>query len=262
VAAVLVLLVETAIAIVAIIPLLWDQLPTLMEEFIPQGDGVSKDANDIFSAVKPTVGFYVLIFILAYISAGCCEEGMKYILATRVKKWTPGFRDRDGFLLYAVAGALGFSTVENIGYAFNSLTPWYAALVGVLTRVIISTPIHVCCAYLVGIGVVRRDVFGERLRLWRILAVPVVLHGSFDFFLMIAAATLESDSLDLLLIECAVVAVTGVALGLAIRWEKRKIAGEPPSLLPSAAAAGGGGGGDGGGGSGGQAELPISNEGL
>ena len=239
VAALAVLVVESVIAIAAVIPLLWDQLSTLMDALVPKdGQTAPASAEEILGLVKPTVGFYILLFVLAYISAGCCEEGMKYVLATRVKRWTPNFRNREGFLLYALAGALGFSTVENIGYAFNSLTPWYAPLVGVLTRVLISTPIHLACAYLVGIGVVRREVYGEPLPLWRVLGLPILLHGSFDFSLMIAAVNMDSDSVELLIIECVVVAVTAAVFALAIWRERKHIAADPPALLPTAMSAG------------------------
>jgi RsiW-degrading membrane proteinase PrsW (M82 family) len=236
VAALAVLLIETLIAVAAIVPLLWDQLSTLGDALLPKDGQPSspKSAEEILALVQPTVGFYVLLFVLAYISAGCCEEGMKYVLATRVKRWTPNFRDREGFLLYAVAGALGFSTVENIGYSFNSLSPWYQALVGVVTRVLISTPIHLGCAYLVGVGVVRREVYGEPLPLWRVMVLPILLHGTFDFSLMIAAVNLDLDSVALLVVECVVVATTGVLIGLAIRQERKHIAADPPALLPTA----------------------------
>ena len=233
------LLVETAIAVLAAIPLLYDQLPHLLDVLTTRTkEGTPADPNEVLSAVEPTIGFYLLIFILAYVSAGGCEEGMKYMLVNRVKRITPGFRDREGYLLYAVAGALGFSTVENIGYAFNTLTPWYAVLIGVLTRLLISTPIHVACAYLVGVGVVRREVYGEPLMLWRLLLVPVLLHGSFDFCLMIASVALDPEGVALLVVECVIVVVTAVALVAAIRVERRHIAGPPPPVLPVTAEAG------------------------
>jgi RsiW-degrading membrane proteinase PrsW (M82 family) len=60
-------------------------------------------------------------------------------------------------------GALGFSTVENIGYSLQAGvgTGSDAALQVLLTaiqRIILSTPLHMTCAYLIGCGVVKRDV--------------------------------------------------------------------------------------------------------
>ena len=240
VAAVLVLLLESAVALLAAIPLLYDQLPRIIDALRnrPSPSTTSSTPSDptadVLAVIDPTPGFFLLLFVLAYISAGGCEEGMKYVLTNRVKRVTPGFRDREGYLLYAVAGALGFSTVENVGYAFQTVTPWYAVMIGVLTRMVISTPIHVACAYLVGVGVVRREVYGERLPLWRILALPVLLHGSFDFSLLLFGVTLEPDTVTLLLVECGVIAVTAMALLVVVRMERRHIAGPPPPLLPTA----------------------------
>lgn len=48
-------------------------------------------------------------------------------------------------------------------------------------RAFIATPLHVLTGYLIGLQVVRRDVFGERLSLFRVMGWSVFFHGSFDF---------------------------------------------------------------------------------
>jgi RsiW-degrading membrane proteinase PrsW (M82 family) len=59
-------------------------------------------------------------------------------------------------LLYAVTGALGFSTVENFGYTMQ--VTGIDVLWTALQRIALSTPLHLTCAYLIGVGVVKRDV--------------------------------------------------------------------------------------------------------
>ena len=232
VGALIVLLLESLLTLIfASVTLYW-QMDEVAKWLLQQGgttvtDG--GDASDPFAFLSKTAGFFIFIFLVAFVVAGCVEESMKYALTIRIKRVTPGFADRTGFLLYAVTAALGFSTLENIGYAFQVTTPALAVLLNVASRVLISTPLHIGCGYLTGIGVVRRDVYGEPLPLWRIMGLPVLLHGGFDFFLILAAS-LMADDWPLLGVELAVVVVAFSAIGVAIRLEKRHINGPPPVL--------------------------------
>ena len=229
-AALAVLLAESVIALIGAVITIWPQLSNVWEAMKQSQSGdQQQQLEQLLSSVELTPGVYVLLFIIAYISAGLVEESMKYVLTSRISRVTPGYRDKRGFLLYAVAGAVGFSTIENIGYSFQTLSPWWQVLLGVAVRVFISSPVHVACALLVGIGVVRREVFGQRVPLWRILCLPVLLHGSFDFFLMLGAVLLPSDGWELLVVEIVVVVVIAVLLVTALVIEKRHIAGEPPA---------------------------------
>ena len=94
--------------------------------------------------VKRSVGYFFFLFLMSYLIAGGTEEAMKYRLLRRVRNHRPEFsewkvyfwisfffsflfrsllsrrcHDAQGYLVYAVAPALGFSTVENVGYSFQ-----------------------------------------------------------------------------------------------------------------------------------------------
>lgn len=96
-----------------------------------------------------------------------------------------------GYLLYAVASALGFSTMENIGYVLTGALnkggddSALGVFLNTCGRAFISTPLHVMTGYLIGLQVVRRDVFGESLPLWRVMGWSVFFHGTFDFGLFV-----------------------------------------------------------------------------
>lgn len=87
-------------------------------------------------------------------------------------------------LLYSIVPALGFSTVENIAYflsqtsdfSWSNIPIWYAILVA-LGRICISTPFHCMTAYLIGIGMIRRDILHERLSWKNIMMYPILFHG-------------------------------------------------------------------------------------
>ena len=235
VGALVVLLLESLLTIIFAAFTLYWQMDEVVKWLLQQGRANASDveeASDPFAFLSKTAGFFIFIFLVAFIVAGCVEEAMKYALTVRIKRVTPGFADRSGFLLYAVTAALGFSTLENIGYAFQVTAPFYAVLLNIASRILISTPLHLGCGYLTGIGVVRRDVYGEPLPLWRIMGLPVLLHGGFDFFLILAAS-LMADDWPLLGVELAIVAVAFTSIGLAIRLDKRHINGPPP-VLPTA----------------------------
>ena len=68
--------------------------------------------------------------------------------------------------------------------------------------------------------------------MWRIMALPILLHGGFDFFLILAAS-LMADDWPLVGVEVVVVAVAFSLLAAAIWREKRHISELPP-LLPTA----------------------------
>jgi hypothetical protein len=134
---------------------------------------------------------------MAFLVAACTEEALKYFLILRVRRARPLFADWRGFMLFAVAGALGFSTIENVFYTFSAYESpsrgttgsWSEVLATALERVLVSSPIHCLCALLTSMGVARRDGFGVKLPLWRVLGLPVFVHGGFDCALMLLAAT-------------------------------------------------------------------------
>ena len=83
-----------------------------------------------------------------------------------------------------VATAIGFSCCENLKYVLAS------ADVGVELSTLAARsllPVHALAAALQSVGVCRRDLEGDRShRLGRIILPALLLHGSFDFFLMVA----------------------------------------------------------------------------
>eukprot|EP01006_Ploeotia_vitrea_P015988 TRINITY_DN46419_c0_g1_i1.p2 TRINITY_DN46419_c0_g1~~TRINITY_DN46419_c0_g1_i1.p2 ORF type:complete len:429 (-),score=186.42 TRINITY_DN46419_c0_g1_i1:775-2040(-) len=161
-------------------------------------------------------GFFTFLVLSAFVVAACSEEGLKYYLAQRIKQWQPGYRDRHGFVFYSVASALGFATIENLLY-ISSAASEDGVVGGMILAAIRSlTPLHVMTGYIIGVGIVRRDLMGERLSLWRILAVPVLAHGAFDCVLMVGPPALEGviseDALIGFLIGCIVALL--IALGV------------------------------------------------
>lgn len=181
------------------------------------------------SSIPHDAFYYVFLWLLCYVSAGCVEEGLKYWAINRVKQYRPTIKSESAYIYYAVAIALGFSTIENIGYLFNTCVEadavWEIALSAV-ERVCISTPLHVMTSVLIGIGVIRRDLQNEPLKLRQIMLLPVIYHGSFDFGLMcISSVNEQIGDISSLMLTLVYVAVVELSLALTIRhqWKRYQI---------------------------------------
>jgi hypothetical protein len=93
-----------------------------------------------------------------------------------------------GITVAMVATALGFACCENLVYVFVYSPPSLAnEIVTLIARSIF--PVHPLCAAIQSIGVCRRDLEKDESRqLGRILFPAMLLHGSFDFVLMLLAS--------------------------------------------------------------------------
>ena len=153
--------------------------------------------------VDRTFGFYLFLFLLAFLIAAGVEETLKYKMVDRLKKMkgTNG-KTAIGYQIYAITAALGFSIMENVGFllaaGFKPETTILDLLSTATERIFIAIPIHCLCGYLIGLRVVRRDIFKQPLSLFDVMKWSVFLHGNFDFWLiMIAVHTVGSASIGL-----------------------------------------------------------------
>jgi hypothetical protein len=86
-----------------------------------------------------------------------------------------------------IAVAAGFACSENLLYVFVYTPPGLTNEIATLVARSMF-PVHPLCAALQSVGVVRRDVEQDsKWQLGRILVPAVLLHGSFDFVLMLLA---------------------------------------------------------------------------
>ena len=148
----------------------------------------------------------VFMFLNAFVVAALVEEVVKYFGFWMVEH--PDFEDSRvvslesrgaGITVAMVATALGFACCENLLYVFVYTPPSIANEVATLVARSIF-PVHPLAAALQSIGVCRRDLEGDRtMQLGRIILPALLLHGSFDFVLMVMAllqSVKESDSDD------------------------------------------------------------------
>jgi len=117
----------------------------------------------------------------AFVVAGITEELFKF-LALYLLIWkNPNFNEKFDGIVYAVFVSLGFAGVENVLYVMDG------GMQTALTRAITAVPAHaifgITMGYYLGIAHMYRELKGKYLT--RALLVPILLHGIYDFILMV-----------------------------------------------------------------------------
>lgn len=129
----------------------------------------------------------IYIFYMSFLVAGVVEEGLKALIFIPTVLKEKNFNERLDGIIYSVFLSLGFATVENIIYILLE-DPTLAFEVGII-RSIISVPAHMIFAVTMGyyISKYRFTSSNTKKRKYLTLSIilPIILHGVFDFILMI-----------------------------------------------------------------------------
>lgn len=154
--------------------------------------------EDVQGIIKEHMGVWALfVFFFSFGVFAFVEEIVKYYCYWTVE--TPDQLDTTNnkskvdqakFVTIAmVSAALGFACKENMLYVFQSPNIRDEAAV-LLLRSLLA--VHPVCAAIQALGVVRRDVQGDPTSSlgWALLPA-IILHGSFDFFLLFNNLFLE-----------------------------------------------------------------------
>ena len=127
------------------------------------------------------------IFYMSFIVAGVVEEGLKELVLIPNLLKEKSFNERLDGIIYSVFLSLGFATIENIIYIlFEDQTSAFE--VGVI-RSIISVPAHMMFAVIMGYYISKYRFTSSKAKKRKYLTLsivlPILLHGVFDFILMI-----------------------------------------------------------------------------
>lgn len=115
-------------------------------------------------------------FLNSYFVAGFCEELLKYCAVSRLQNslLTPDYRC---MMVYGACAGAGFATVENILYVISS------DFATALTRAFTAVPLHCLTGSLIGLGLSKQRCLGIPCPFWKVILVPWLLHGTYDFVL-------------------------------------------------------------------------------
>ena len=123
--------------------------------------------------------------LLCFIVVAVSEEGFKYLIL-KLRTWrSPEFNCRFDGIVYACAVSLGFSLWENVMYVITY------GMGTAIVRAVTAIPGHACFGVFMGAfyGAAKKyHVIGSysESKLCRVLAlaVPVLLHGTYDYLAM------------------------------------------------------------------------------
>ena len=118
----------------------------------------------------------------SFIVVALTEELVKYLALMAYPYSRPFFNEPMDGIVYAVMIAMGFATLENVLYAgqFGFQTT--------LLRAFTAVPAHACFAiimgYFIGSSKFSFSLASKRQLIGLGLAVPVAVHGVYDFFIL------------------------------------------------------------------------------
>ena len=120
---------------------------------------------------------------VAFIVAGLTEETGKFLIVRRTIYNSPYFDEPVDGMVYSSAAALGFASLENLGYVLG--LGWRIILV----RGPISTVAHILFSAMWGYPIALNKLSGgKRPLVWAGLLGAIVAHGLFDFLLFSGGA--------------------------------------------------------------------------
>ena len=133
-------------------------------------------------------GIFISEFAIFVVAAPVIEECGKFFIVKRYAYQTRVFNEPVDGIIYAVAAALGFATIENILYVFFSvpLTELSSIFWIVVLRAVLSVPGHALFTSVTGysLGIAK---FGNPQDAPKIiitgLAGAIVFHALFNYFL-------------------------------------------------------------------------------
>lgn len=117
----------------------------------------------------------------AFLVAGTTEEAFKF-LALYLLVWkSPSFNEKFDGIVYAVFVSLGFAAVENVLYVMDG------GMQTAMVRALTAVPAHALFGVTMGyyLGIAHMYEAERKPYLIQALAVPILLHGIYDFILMV-----------------------------------------------------------------------------
>lgn len=131
-------------------------------------------------------GFVGLIYLAFFVTA-FTEEGLKAIILIPILLKDKDFNEKLDGIIYSIFLSLGFATIENIIYIMKEKFELSIQLG--ISRGLISIPSHIMFAITMGYYISKykfeEDKKKRKIYIACSVIVPILLHGIFDFILMI-----------------------------------------------------------------------------
>lgn len=149
----------------------------------------------ISNTLKPIFPFFnwnysshsvITTFLYTFLGVALIEEICKWVMVYGIGYYHKEFEELYDITVYAVFVSLGFACYENIAYVFH-----IGELKTALLRAVSAVPAHACDAVFMGYYLslaktfcFRKNKKLEKKNIFLSIFVPVVLHGVYDFCLL------------------------------------------------------------------------------
>lgn len=116
-----------------------------------------------------------------FVMAGAVEEVFKFLMVFILIWRNPNFNEKFDGIVYAVSVSMGFAAIENLFYVFSN----NSMQVGLL-RAFTAVPGHTIFGVVMGfyLGLARFSTQHRAKWLLKAIAIPWLLHGTYDFIIM------------------------------------------------------------------------------
>jgi RsiW-degrading membrane proteinase PrsW (M82 family) len=135
----------------------------------------------LLMALMPALGQIGTAAYHAFVVAGTTEEAFKFLVLYLLIWKSPSFNEQFDGIVYAVFVSLGFAAVENVIYVMEG------GMQTAMLRALTAVPAHALFGITMGyyLGIARRYQELRSSYLIRALLYPILLHGIYDFILMV-----------------------------------------------------------------------------
>ncbi len=157
-----------------------------------------------------SIGYYAFF---AFIIVAGSEEGVKYLMVRLYAYPKKVFDEPFDGIVYSVMVAMGFATLENIGYVQQN------GLGTAIMRMFLSVPAHASFGVLMGyyIGLAKFNKLRGRILLVKGILLAILFHGAFDFFLFLENSLYVTQYISSGLLVLGAIISFYIAIRLSIR---------------------------------------------
>ena len=112
--------------------------------------------------------------------AGLTEESLKFIAILLFVRNHSEFNEPMDAIVYGTIISLGFATLENLEYVYNSHSAAESMQIATI-RAVTAVPLHACCGVIMGYFFGIYAFSGQRLYLVKSLFLPMIFHAIYNF---------------------------------------------------------------------------------
>jgi len=138
-------------------------------------------AERLLLSLMPPLGKIGAAAYHAFVVAGMTEEVFKFLVLYLLVWKSPSFNEKFDGIVYAVFVSLGFAAVENVLYVMDGGIQ--TAMIRALTAVPAHALFGITMGYYLGIARMYKEL--RKSYLMRAILYPILLHGVYDFILMV-----------------------------------------------------------------------------